>query len=270
MNLASDPRWLQLVSLTVLLVYGVALLDFSIGAAQMAWTMAGALLCQYLAGRLAGLPRFDPFSALISALSLCLLLRTDIPALAGIAAVVAIGSKFLLRAGGRHLFNPTAFAIVTLTLLTDHAWLSFGQWGPVALWGLGLAGLGMMVVTRARRADVTLAFLAAFGLILLGRAAWLGDPLTIPLHQLQNGALLLFAFFMISDPRTTPASRRGRIVFGLTVAAVAASIEFGLHQPGGPILALVLCAPLVPLSNLLLPDVTRAAPRSHPTLPLTV
>ena len=40
--------------------------------------------------------------------------------------------------------------------------------------------------------------------LLLARAFWLGDPLAIPLHQMQSGSLLIFAFFMISDPRTTP------------------------------------------------------------------
>ncbi len=245
------------------------MLAFPIGPAQAAWTFGAAIGCQCLAGRLAGLPRFDPLSALISALSLCLLLRTDLPLLAGAAAAVAIASKFLLRVDGGHLFNPTAFAIVTLTLLSDRAWISFGQWGPVALWGLGLAGLGLMVVTRARRADVTLAFLGAYAVILFGRAAWLGDPPSIPLHQLKNGALLLFAFFMISDPRTTPRSAGGRILFGAVVAVVAAVIEFGLHRGGGAIMSLVLCAPLVPLFNRGFAGAAPRSPRGQPSLPLT-
>ena len=44
--------------------------------------------------------------------------------------------------------------------------------------------------------------------LVFGRSLWLGEPMSIPLHRLQNGALLLFTFFMISDPRTTPI--RGR------------------------------------------------------------
>ena len=51
-------------------------------------------------------------SALISALSLCLLLRTDWLALAALAAVVAVGSKFLIRVRDKHVFNPTNLAIV--------------------------------------------------------------------------------------------------------------------------------------------------------------
>ena len=78
-------------------------------------------------------------------------------------------------------------------------------------------------------------------------ALWLGDPLNIPLHQLQSGALLIFAFFMISDPKTSPNSARGRIIYGALVACVAYSIQFIFYEPNGPILALIMSAPLVPL-----------------------
>jgi hypothetical protein len=50
--------------------------------------------------------------------------------------------------------------------------------------------------------------------------------MTIPIHRLQNGALLLFRFFMISDPKTTPDSRTGRILFALLVAVGAAFVQF--------------------------------------------
>jgi len=41
----------------------------------------------------------------------------------------------------------------------------------------------------------------------IGRSLYVGEPLTIPFHRLESGALLLFTFFMISDPKTTPDSR---------------------------------------------------------------
>jgi Na+-translocating ferredoxin:NAD+ oxidoreductase RnfD subunit len=63
-----------------------------------------------------------------------------------------------------------------------------------------------MVIHRAMRSDVSYAFILTFAAILFARALWLGDPWTIPLKQLQSRALLLFTFFMISDPKTTPDS----------------------------------------------------------------
>ena len=109
----------------------------------------------------------------------------------------------------------------------------------------------MLVLTKARRAETTLAFLGAYGVLLVGRALWLGDPLSIPLHQLQNGALLIFAFFMISDPKTTPNSPLGRMLFGTLVAAIAYAIQFVFYEPNGPILALIISAPVVPLIDAL-------------------
>jgi Na+-translocating ferredoxin:NAD+ oxidoreductase RnfD subunit len=54
----------------------------------------------------------------------------------------------------------------------------------------------------------------------------LGDPWAIPLHQIQSGALLIFTFFMITDPRSTPNSRSGRIVFALAIAALGHWLMF--------------------------------------------
>ena len=95
-------------------------------------------------------------------------------------------------------------------------------------------------------------FLAGYGALLFGRALWLGDPLSIPLHQLQNGALLIFAFFMISDPRTSPNSASGRALFGALVATVAFTIQYVFYEPNGAILALIMLAPTVPLIDRLI------------------
>ena len=57
-------------------------------------------------------------------------------------------------------------------------------------------------------------------------------------HQLESGALLLFAFFMISDPMTSPNSRRGRIAHAAVVVAIALSLQFGLYLQNSVIWAL--------------------------------
>jgi Na+-translocating ferredoxin:NAD+ oxidoreductase RnfD subunit len=164
-----------------------------------------------------------------------------------LAAAIAIGSKFLLRWRGKHVFNPANAALVSLMLLFDGAWVSSGQWGSATIGAFALACLGFLVLTRAKRAETTIAFIAVYAGLLLARAIWLGDPLSIPLHQLQNGAFLIFAFFMISDPKTSPNSASGRIIFAALVATIAYTIQFVFYEPNGPILALVMSAPFVPL-----------------------
>lgn len=241
-----DPRIYQIATLSALLAYGLSWLDFEVRLANAAVILAIALGAQYAGTKLWGLPKFDPKSALISGLSLCLLLRTHSPMVAGLAAYLAVASKFFIRCDGKHVFNPTNFALIVMLSL-DLGWVSPGQWGREAFLAFLVACLGGLVVNRAARSDVTYAFLASYVALVMGRALWLGDPLAIPLHQLQNGALLIFAFFMISDPKTTPNARAGRMVFAGTVALGAVFVQFGLFRPNGLLWALVCCAPVVPL-----------------------
>lgn len=247
-----DPRYYQIVVLGMLLAYGISILDFGIRAQNAMAIFASALATQFFATRLLHLPRFDPLSPLITSLSLTLLLRTDTIWLAACAALIAISSKFLLRVGSKHVFNPANFALVTLMLVSEQAWVSSGQWGSATLGALSLAGLGMIVITRAKRAETTIAFLMAYAALLIGRAIWLGDPMSIPLHQLQNGALLIFSFFMISDPRTSPNTALGRVIHAALVASIAFTIQFIYYQPNGPILALIMTAPFVPMIDAML------------------
>jgi hypothetical protein len=210
-------------------------------ATQLAWTRGRRL------------PAFDARSALISGLSLCLLCRANDPLLRVAAAIVAISSKFLVRIRGKHVFNPTNIGLAVMLLVSDAVWVSPGQWGNPAWFAFLMAGLGFLVVTRAARADVTLAFLFFYAALVAGRSYWLGEPAAIPIHRLQSGALLLFAFFMISDPKTTPDSRAGRLLFAALVAAGAWYVQFRLFRTNGLLWSLACGSLLVPLIDRLLP-----------------
>ncbi|MDJ0940279.1 MAG: RnfABCDGE type electron transport complex subunit D [Woeseiaceae bacterium] len=244
---AADPRYYQIAVLGSLLIFGIGVLGFDVTWLHAVAIFATALAVQYLCTRLVAAGRFDPLSPLITSLSLTLLLRTDVLAVAAGAAAIAIASKFLVRFRSKHVFNPANAAIVVAILLSDRAWVSTGQWGSAAIGAFAFACLGFLVLTRAKRSETTIAFLAGYALLVFGRALWLGDPLSIPVHQLQNGALLLFAFFMISDPKTAPDAAIGRVLYGLLVAVVTYVVQFVFFEPGAPILALVMCAPLVPV-----------------------
>jgi len=248
-----DPRHYQIAVLGSLLIYGIWGLGLEVTAGRAGLILCSVILCQALGSMLCK-TRFEWRSALISGLSLCLLCRTNAWWLAVLAAGIAIGSKFLLCWRGKHLFNPTNFALVLLMLMTDGAvWVSPGQWGNVAFFAFLMACLGGLVVMRAGRTDVTLTFLAAWVALLVGRSLWLHEPMTIPLHRLQNGALLLFTFFMISDPRTTPDSRAGRVLFALLVAVGGWWWQFRLYGTNGLLWSLAACSLLTPLMDLLLP-----------------
>ncbi len=249
-----DPRIYQILSLSGLLVYGMIWLRFEIKPLQAAVTLFSAILAQWLCVRLRKVPHFDPQSALISGLSLCLLFRTNYLALAMVAAFIAIGSKFLIQWRGKHISNPTNFGLVVmLSIAADRVWVSPGQWGSAAFFAFLMACLGGLVVMRAARYDVTLAFLAFYLALVFGRSWYLGEPWRIPLHRLESGALLLFAFFMISDPKTTPDSRAGRILFATLVAGGAWYIQFRLFRTNGLLWSLAGFSFTVPLIDRLLP-----------------
>jgi Na+-transporting NADH:ubiquinone oxidoreductase subunit NqrB len=260
-----DPRHYQIATLLSLLLWGFFGLRFDVRLDVAALMALTALATQYVGSRASRL-RFDPRSALISTLSLCLLLRTNHLSFAAAAAALTIGSKFLLRLDGRHVFNPTNFGIAATMAATGGVWVSPGQWGTGTFFALLMASLGGLVIHRAHRSDVTYAFIAFYAMVLFGRALWLGDPLAIPLHQMQNGAFLLFSFFMISDPKTTPESRTGRILLALAVALGAGYVQFVLFRPNGLIWSLALVSMTTPLWNRLLPgrryewNATGAAP----------
>ena len=249
----ADPRLYQIGVLSGLLLYGMAWLDFEITVPRAALVLGTVLATQALCDRLDGPRPANWKSALISGLSLCLLLRTSRPGLAMLAAVVTIAAKFVFRIERKHLFNPTNGGIVAMLLLTDQVWVSPGQWGSVAFFGCLMACLGGLVVNRASRSDVTYAFIASYCALIFGRSLYVGEPMTIPIHRLQSGALLLFTFFMISDPKTTPDSRAGRVLFAALVAYGAWYVQFRLFRTNGLLWSLATFSLMVPLIDRVLP-----------------
>ena len=243
-----DPRILQIASLTALLTVGMTLLGFDQNAAAIPLIVLTALAAQFALTRIFDLPAFDPVSPLITVLSLSILLRAPDTGWLMLAAFLAMASKFLIRIDGQHVFNPANFGI-SLVLLMGQGWISPAQWGSQTFFAFLFACLATLVLSRARRSDIALAFLVTYIAILFGRAAWLGDPWAIPLKQMQSGGLLLFAFFMISDPKTTPKNRLHRIGYAILVAAFAGYLQFARYMPECLMFALFFASPLVPLLN---------------------
>ena len=247
-----DPRWFQVGALSTLLLASITRYDLAATPGQAATTIAAALAVQALF--CAGMRlRFDPLSPLVTGLSLSLLLRTHDPLLWIAAPTLGIASKFLLRVGGKHLFNPAAFAIVVLLGSGANVWVSPGQWGTQAWLAAAVLCAGSLVLGRVRRLDIAGAFIGSYAALLLGRALWLGDPLTIPLHQLQAGSLLVFTCFMVTDPRSTPDHRMARILFSAAVAFVAFRLQFTWQLRTGLYWALAAVAAFTPLFDLALP-----------------
>ncbi|MEM9156389.1 MAG: RnfABCDGE type electron transport complex subunit D [Cyanobacteria bacterium P01_F01_bin.33] len=186
-------------------------------------------------------------SATITSLSLCLLLRANSVGTIALAAGLAISSKFLVRVGGKHVFNPANFGIIAALLLTADAWVSPGQWGTDAWLILIFAGAGGLVLRRVGRWDTSATFLGTYALLVCLRNTWLGWEWDAIAHHLSSGSLLLFALFMLTDPRTIPNARTGRELWAAAIALASFVFQYGFYIQAAPFWALFAFAPLTPL-----------------------
>ncbi len=251
--LPRDARVFQILFLAALLTVGVLLRDFSLQPLQMALAFAAGLATQAFWLKRLGLEQRGFMSAVVTCCGVSLLLRSDTMWAHPLATALAMSSKFLLRIRGKHLYNPANLGVIAAITILPGTWVSPGQWGNDLALAVWLLMLGSIVTTRARRLDISWVFLSAFlGLVAL-RTLLLGQSWAIWWHQLGNGALLLFAFFMISDPMTIPNRRGPRIVYALIVATAAIAWQYLLFRPNALIWTLFLATPLVPFLDRLFP-----------------
>ncbi|MEM9118405.1 MAG: RnfABCDGE type electron transport complex subunit D [Cyanobacteria bacterium P01_F01_bin.56] len=187
---------------------------------------------------------FNWRSPLISALGLSLLLRVDhLPTMA-LATFVAIASKFLCKVDGKHFFNPANIGIIAALSFTHDAWVSPGQWGEEIWYALIFIGAGGMVLKRVGRWDTTAAFLGSYALLEAFRNLYLGWTWDVWLHRLSSGSLLLFALFMVTDPRSIPNARPARLIWALSIAGLTFVLRNYFYLSTAVFWALFLLSPL--------------------------
>lgn len=255
LSFALDPRYFQVIFQAIFLTYGIFFLHWNADWQHYIISIGGCLLFQYSADSIRSKRFLKPnefdrwgFSVLISAMSLCLLLKTNHWYVSLLAAFLTVVSKYIFKFNKKHIFNPSAFGIVATILLTKDAWLSPGQWGSNAVIFFGVVTLGTIVVTRVQKLDISLAFLLTFiGLLYWRQVYVLGWPMDHFIHSISTGSLLLFTFFMISDPRTAPNHPVARIVWAVLIAAVSFYLSAFKWKYNTIIWVLVAAAPLVPL-----------------------
>jgi hypothetical protein len=251
----TDPRWPVALILLAFTLMGQLWLDFPVSAGQVLAAVVAACLAEMVLGRLVAGRVFLPLSAFITGLGLGLLLRGEGIALLALAAVLAISSKYVFRVADGHIFNPSNFGVIAGLSLPLGATVTSGQWGTLPLVMLGIAGAGFLVVRQAHRLWLTGGFAA--GLALTTAALSAGGQPALANHL--NAAVLLFAFFMITDPRTSPSTPTAQIVFGLSTGALGA-VLWSLNVQGGIFWALAVCCAAYGILRVLSPAVPRTSP----------
>ncbi|MEN9569670.1 MAG: hypothetical protein RL172_901 [Bacteroidota bacterium] len=253
-----DARNFQISFQLLFIFYGVLQLHWYTAWLHYLLFIVATLLFQWLAScvaamqfSLAGIIKNGAWkSALISSLGLCLLLKVNYWPYCLLAAGIMVASKFLLQFKHRHLFNPSAFAIAVMVLLTGKAWISPAQWGSNAVLFFAVICLGVIVATKVQQLDVTIAFIVTYaGLTFVRQVLYLGWPIDFFVQTVSTGSLLLFSFFMITDPKTTPNHPGARLLWASIIGGAAFYLATFLFIQGAPIWALVCSQPLVPVLN---------------------
>ncbi|MEO8069832.1 MAG: RnfABCDGE type electron transport complex subunit D [Acidobacteriota bacterium] len=168
-------------------------------------------------------------------------------------AAVAILSKYVLRTRSANVFNPAAVAIVATFYVFDTGqswWGALPDVWPVAV--VALFATGIFITDRVNKVPLVLVFLGVYYLLFTA-AAFLGEPRRVAeiFRAPDLHAALFFAFFILTDPPTSPAKYPGQVICGVLVAVVS----FAVFQWIG--------AAYYPLAGVLAGNVWEAWRRAH-------
>jgi enediyne biosynthesis protein E5 len=218
------PKGLVIIVLAVLTVLAAA----GEGVALVAPGLTGAML----AAMLIDLPILRwreghwefPSGALLTGWFVAMVLSPHEPWWIGaITAAIGVLGKYVFRIRLANVFNPAALGLVA-TFYVFHTgqswWGALPEISPIAL--AVLVATGVFITARVNKVPVVLSFLLCY-YALFTVAAFLGDPARVAaLYRAPDlHAALFFAFFMVTDPPTSPPRHRDQIIYGVIVAVVS-------------------------------------------------
>ena len=155
-----------------------------------------------------------------------------------VVAGLSLMTKYVIRYHGSHVFNPSNIGLVVAFIVlgsTRVEPLDF-WWAPLDVWMIAayaiIIGGGLLITRRLRLLALGAAFWIALtvGVGVLAASGhcmatnWAFEPVCGTDFWrviVTSPEVLIFLFFMITDPKTIPASRVGRVVFGLLVAVAS-------------------------------------------------
>jgi Na+-translocating ferredoxin:NAD+ oxidoreductase RnfD subunit len=245
-----DPRLHLAAVITSLQVLGQAAFHFRVSIAQILLSLATCALLEVAIAAWRQHVLLWPASALITGNGVSFILRVpetqhgDWWSLHGWwiyvgTAAVSLLSKYVIQVGGGHIFNPSNIGLVLcfLVLGRNRAEPLDFWWGPMSPWlGLAFAIIvtgALVILTRLKLVGLALGFWFSFAAG-IGVLAAAGHAMTARWHLgpitgaylwwvlLTSPEILVFLFFMITDPRTTPRGQQARVVYGVCVGLLAA------------------------------------------------
>jgi enediyne biosynthesis protein E5 len=214
-------RYLPPIFITTILLVGQLSFGLLDSFSRTLLAIGTAILFEVVLGRFF-IGRFPHLaSAYISGISVGILIRSPEYWPFTLCSALAITSKYVVRWKGRHLWNPSNFAICAMLLLAPEYFAVLSvQWGN-SVWPMLIVWvLGAIITYRVQRLHITATYVISFIALALLRSAITGHaflaevaPITGPMYQ-------LFIFFMITDPRTTVRPKWGQRLVAFLIAVV--------------------------------------------------
>jgi len=189
-------------------------------------------------------------SAYITGISVGILCRTFVYWPFALTSAIAITSKYVIRWKGRHLWNPSNFAICTMLLVAPEYFSTLmTQWGNTLWPMLVIWALGALITYRVKRFHITATYVISFIIFAFVRTQFTGHPFFAEVAPITGPPYQLFIFFMITDPRTTVSSKRGQMVVAFLVAVAEAMFRLA-HNVDAPYYALTVVGPAAMIIDL--------------------
>jgi Na+-translocating ferredoxin:NAD+ oxidoreductase RnfD subunit len=173
--------------------------------------------------------RIMPDGAVITGLIISLVLSTTSSwLLVAATSIISILSKHILVHRKKSIFNPAAFGLLLSILFFRSGQSWWGAFGDLPAWTLVFLLIGGYAATnRVNKYPQVFSFLGTFFVLLFIMGHFnIGDA-SDALRPPFINAVLFFAFFMLTDPPTSPAKVKQQIIFGI-LAAVVGVVVYGL------------------------------------------
>ena len=219
-------KYVPPIFITLILIAGHLTFGILEGYKPIMLSIGSAILTELILGRLLFGVWRNLSSAYISGISVGILVRSTLLWPFAVTAIISIMSKYVLRYGSSHIWNPSNFGISWMLafLPLSVAGLSI-QWGNNIWPMLVIWLLGLVIVWKVKRLHITLTYVISFVCFSIIRSLITGDPFLTEVSPLTGPMYQLFVFFMITDPATTVKNRKGQIL----VAFLIAFVEFILR-----------------------------------------
>ncbi|MCB0378658.1 MAG: RnfABCDGE type electron transport complex subunit D [Bdellovibrionales bacterium] len=218
----SDPRFIFLMFTFCFLGYILFLPGYGRSASEYLFLMSLCLFFDFfLRGIMDGKWVF-PLSGLVSAFGLFMICDVSSPIYYIPMAILAMGSKFFIKIKSRHIFNPTTFGVVFTSLAFPSAVSPTGllRWDGNLFMSLFIFICGLLMVIKVNRWAVSASYYLTAVAVATPLSFFIHENPYTYLHSLMWEGIVVYTFFNLTDPKTSPHKLKYQLLYGASIAVL--------------------------------------------------